>query len=50
MMFTPIAISLAFGVLTSSLIALLVVPCFCLILEDIKLWLSEGKTPSEQNL
>ncbi len=50
MMFTPIAISLAFGVLTSSLIALLVVPCFCLILEDITGWLREGKTPSEQNL
>ena len=50
MMFTPIAISLAFGVLTSSFIALLVVPCFCLILEDIIGWLREGKTPSEQNL
>lgn len=36
MMFTPIAISLAFGVLVSSTTALLLIPCFCLVLEDIK--------------
>lgn len=36
MMFTPIAISLAFGVVSSAVMALLMVPCFCLVLEDIQ--------------
>lgn len=45
MMFTPIAISLAFGVVCSAAMALLMVPCFCLALEDIKLWISDGKVP-----
>ncbi len=36
LMFTPIAIALAFGVVTSAVIALFLVPCFCLILEEFK--------------
>jgi len=36
LMFTPIAISLAFGIISSSAMALLLIPCFCLALEDIK--------------
>ena len=50
MMFTPIAISLAFGVLTSAIMALLMVPCFCLALEDIKLWLRDGSLPASSKL
>lgn len=48
MMFTPIAISLAFGVVTSAAMALLMVPCFCLVLEDIQHFLRGEPIASSQ--
>jgi multidrug efflux pump subunit AcrB len=45
----PMAISLGFGIMFSTLVTLLVVPCFYLIIEDIRgalRWLWHGPTPT----
>jgi multidrug efflux pump subunit AcrB len=48
-MFTPMAISLAFGVLLSTLVTLFLVPCLYMVLEDILILSGQRSRKTDPN-
>jgi len=48
-MFTPMAVSLAFGILLSTLVTLFLVPCLYLALEDILALAGKSRSKSDPN-